>query len=172
LVSQNDDSVEMMNENQTGVILEEDKVEKDLNDVEKGIGKVDMIDIVNKGMSAERIQNDEFHKENDEGNKFSYAKMVNNSNLNNKLSLIHTEVNDNGIEVKWDPSVSLDKAAPNALPLWVKLKNLPLEAWSSKGISDVASRLGTTLIMYQTTTNMCNLGNDRPGFAGVLVNVE
>nr|GEX45738.1 putative ribonuclease H-like domain-containing protein [Tanacetum cinerariifolium] len=77
----------------------EDKVEKDLNDVEKGTGKVDMIDIVNKGMSVERIQNDEVQKENDEGNKFSYAKMVNNSNLNNKLSLIPTEVNDKCIEV-------------------------------------------------------------------------
>nr|GEV15129.1 hypothetical protein [Tanacetum cinerariifolium] len=98
-VSQNDDFVEMMNENQTGVILEEDKVQKGLNDVEKGIGKVDMIDIVNKGMPAERIQNDEVQKENDESNKFSYAKMVNNSNLNNKLSLIPTGVNDNGIEV-------------------------------------------------------------------------
>nr|GEV31126.1 hypothetical protein [Tanacetum cinerariifolium] len=186
LVSQNDDFVEMMNENQTRVTLEEDKVEKDLNDVEKGIGKVDMIDMVNKGMSAERIQNDEVQKENDEGYKFSYAKMVNNSNLNNKLSLIPTEVNDNGIEVvifdeeivnegskkweltKWDSSVSLDKAEPSALPLWVKLKNLPLEAWSSKGISVVASRLGTPIIMDQTTTNMCNLGNGRPGFARVL----
>nr|GFB43320.1 hypothetical protein [Tanacetum cinerariifolium] len=56
----------MMNENQTGVILEADKVEKDLNDVEKGIGKVDMIDMVNKGMYDERIQNDEVQKENDE----------------------------------------------------------------------------------------------------------
>nr|GEU31677.1 hypothetical protein [Tanacetum cinerariifolium] len=235
LVSQNDASVEMMNENQPEVTLEEDKVEKDLNDVEKRIGKVDMIDMVNKGMSAERIQNDEVQKENHEGYKFSYAKMVNNNNPNNKLSLIPTEVNDNGIEVvifdeeivnegnkkweltvceyfmgykmsyqemrynifkmwgkyglksvipngngiflfkfksveglksvtemgpwmvngkpifvqKWDPSVSFDKAEPSALPL-----------------------LGTPLIMDQTTTNMCNLGNGRPGFARVLVNVE
>nr|GEW63044.1 hypothetical protein [Tanacetum cinerariifolium] len=73
---------------------------------------------------------------------------------------------------KWDPSVSLDKAEPSAQPLWVKLKNLPLETWSSKGISAVASRLGTPLIMDQTTTNMCNLGNGRPDFARVLVNVE
>ncbi|GKC84706.1 RNA-directed DNA polymerase, eukaryota, reverse transcriptase zinc-binding domain protein, partial [Tanacetum coccineum] len=40
----------------------------------------------------------------------------------------------------WDPSVSLDIAEPNKLPLWVKLRNLPLEAWSTKGISVVASR--------------------------------
>nr|GEZ35754.1 RNA-directed DNA polymerase, eukaryota, reverse transcriptase zinc-binding domain protein [Tanacetum cinerariifolium] len=199
LVSQNDDSVEMMNENQTGVILEEDKVEKDLNDVENGIGKVDMIDMVNKGMSAERIQNDEVQKENDEGSKkweltvcayfvgynMSYQEMRYNIFIMwRKCGLKSVIPNGNGIFLfkfksaeglkyvtemrpwmvngkpmfvqKWDPSVSLDKAEPSAQPLWVKLKNLPLEAWSSKGISVVASRLGTPLIMDQTTTNMHN----------------
>ncbi|GJU74804.1 RNA-directed DNA polymerase, eukaryota, reverse transcriptase zinc-binding domain protein [Tanacetum coccineum] len=29
---------------------------------------------------------------------------------------------------KWDPTVCLDRAEPNKLPLWVKLRSLPLEA--------------------------------------------
>ncbi|GJX79146.1 RNA-directed DNA polymerase, eukaryota, reverse transcriptase zinc-binding domain protein [Tanacetum coccineum] len=149
--------------------------------------------------------NADSQKDHDEGKKFSYAKIVNNSNLSNKLNLIPTEINDDGIEVvifdedivsegskKWeltvcgyfvgykmsyqemrynifrmwgkfglksvipnDPSVSLDKAEPSKLPLWIKQKNLPLEAWSSKGISVVASRLGTPLIMDQMASSSC-----------------
>ncbi|GKB62957.1 RNA-directed DNA polymerase, eukaryota, reverse transcriptase zinc-binding domain protein [Tanacetum coccineum] len=73
---------------------------------------------------------------------------------------------------KWDPSVSLDKVEPNKLPLWVKLRNLPLEAWTTKGISVVASRLGTPLIMDQATTNMCKISYGKVGFARVLIDVE
>nr|GEX34492.1 hypothetical protein [Tanacetum cinerariifolium] len=73
---------------------------------------------------------------------------------------------------KWDPSVSLDKNELNKLPQWVKLRNLPLEAWTSKGISAVASRLGNPLIMDQTTTQICKAGYGRLGFARVLIDVE
>nr|GEU77833.1 hypothetical protein [Tanacetum cinerariifolium] len=76
------------------------------------------------------------------------------------------------VEEEQDPSVSLDKAEPSKLPLRVKLRNLPLEAWSSNGISAVASRLGNPLIMDQITTSMCKLGIGRLGFARVLVDVE
>ncbi|GJT80579.1 disease resistance TIR-NBS-LRR class family protein [Tanacetum coccineum] len=73
---------------------------------------------------------------------------------------------------KWDPTVCLDKAEPKKLPVWVKFRKLPLEAWSTKGLSAIASRLGTPLIMDQITTQMCNLGNGRVGFARVLIEVE
>nr|GEU33226.1 hypothetical protein [Tanacetum cinerariifolium] len=51
-------------------------------------------------------------------------------------------------------------------------RNLPLEAWSTKGISAIASRLGTPLIMDSVTANMCNAGNGRVGFARVLIEVD
>ncbi|GJY41346.1 hypothetical protein Tco_0428616 [Tanacetum coccineum] len=149
LDSQNDKSAKKMVESQTWVNREDDEVEKELNDVEKVNKKVDRIYMVNKSNAARKSRNDYSQKDNYEGKKLSYDKIVNNSSLNNKFNLIPTEVNDDGIEV-----------------------NLPLEAWSFKGISVVASRLGTPLIMDQTTTNMCNLGNSRPGFARFLVNVE
>ncbi|GJR50539.1 RNA-directed DNA polymerase, eukaryota, reverse transcriptase zinc-binding domain protein [Tanacetum coccineum] len=66
----------------------------------------------------------------------------------------------------------LRKPEPNKLTLWVRLRNLPLEAWITKGISDVASRLGNPLIMDQTTANMCKTGYGRVGFARVLIDVE
>ncbi|GJZ36928.1 RNA-directed DNA polymerase, eukaryota, reverse transcriptase zinc-binding domain protein [Tanacetum coccineum] len=171
LDSQNDEHVEKMNDSQTRVIRETVKVERDMNDVNYKVNEeVEGTDMATESDNSRNSQNADSHKDNDEGKKISYAKIVNKSSLDNKLNLIPTEVNDDGIEV--DPSVSLDKAQPCKLPLWVKLRNLPLEAWSSKGISVVASRLGTPLIMDQITTNMCNLGNGRPGFARVLVDVE
>nr|GEY42819.1 retrovirus-related Pol polyprotein from transposon TNT 1-94 [Tanacetum cinerariifolium] len=54
----------------------------------------------------------------------------------------------------------------------VKLRNLPLKSWTTKGISDAARRLGTPLIMDQITTNMCRVGNGGVGFARVLIDVE
>ncbi|GJY18232.1 RNA-directed DNA polymerase, eukaryota, reverse transcriptase zinc-binding domain protein [Tanacetum coccineum] len=53
-----------------------------------------------------------------------------------------------------------------------KLRNLPLKAWSSKGISAIASRLGNPLIIEEVTTSMCKMGNGRMGFARVLIDVE
>nr|GEY82131.1 hypothetical protein [Tanacetum cinerariifolium] len=47
-----------------------------------------------------------------------------------------------------------------------------VNAWSTKGISAISSRLGNPLIMDQVTTNMCNMGNGRAGFARVLIEVE
>ncbi|GJR88327.1 ATPase, F1/V1/A1 complex, alpha/beta subunit [Tanacetum coccineum] len=136
-----------------------------------------------------------------EGSKVSYAKIVNNNSLDNKLDIILTEINEDdvlsrtkfrnneGIQFviemgpwmvngkpmfmqKWDPSMSLDKSEPSKIPLWVKLRNLPLEAWTTMGISVVASRLGTPLIMDQVTTSMCKGGTGRFGFARVLIDVE
>ncbi|GKD29234.1 RNA-directed DNA polymerase, eukaryota, reverse transcriptase zinc-binding domain protein, partial [Tanacetum coccineum] len=170
LESKNNDQAEEMDDSQIGAFGEtvvEGMNESVNNLVSKEVGRTGMVDEMDNSVGGKEANS---QKDNVEGIKFSYANVVNNSNLDNKLNLIPTEVNDDGIEL--DPSVSLDKAEPCKLPLWVKLRNLPLEDWSSKRISVVASRLGTPLIMDQITTNMCNLGNGRPGFARVLVDVE
>nr|GEW22307.1 RNA-directed DNA polymerase, eukaryota, reverse transcriptase zinc-binding domain protein [Tanacetum cinerariifolium] len=52
------------------------------------------------------------------------------------------------------------------------LCNVPLEAWTTNGISALASRLGVPLIMYNTTAKMCKVGIGRVGFARVLVEVN
>ncbi|GKB23793.1 RNA-directed DNA polymerase, eukaryota, reverse transcriptase zinc-binding domain protein [Tanacetum coccineum] len=231
--SQNDEHMEKMNDSQTGVIRETVKVEKDMNDVNYKVNEeVEGTDMATESDNSRNSQNADSHKDNDEGKKISYAKIVNNSSLDNKLNLIPTEVNDDGIELvifdedivnegskKWELTIcgyfvgykmpyqemrynifrmcgkfGLKSVIPNGngvflfkfknteglrsvikIGPWMvngKPMNLPLEAWSSKRISVVASRLGTPLIMDQITTNMCNLGNGRPGFARVLVDVE
>ncbi|GJX09285.1 RNA-directed DNA polymerase, eukaryota, reverse transcriptase zinc-binding domain protein [Tanacetum coccineum] len=47
--------------------------------------------------------------------------------------------------------------------------NPPLEAWSNKGLSALASRIGSPLIMDAMTTRMCNQWMGSLGYARVLV---
>ncbi|GKE27956.1 RNA-directed DNA polymerase, eukaryota, reverse transcriptase zinc-binding domain protein [Tanacetum coccineum] len=73
---------------------------------------------------------------------------------------------------KWDPDVIIDKSDPKSLPCWIKLYNVPLEAWTVKGISTIASGLGKSLIMDKTTTKMCKGGACIFGYARVLVEIQ
>ncbi|GKC03922.1 RNA-directed DNA polymerase, eukaryota, reverse transcriptase zinc-binding domain protein, partial [Tanacetum coccineum] len=193
LDSQNDEHVENLDDSQTGVVRETVEVEKNENLVSKEIEGNGMVN----GKRSNENQNANSQRDQDEGKKFSYAKIVNNGSLDNKLNLIPTEVNDDGTEVvifveeivkegskKWELTVCGYfvgyKMSYQESRYTISGRNGTLDGkWetnvctkSSKGISAVASRLGTPLIMDQTTTNMCNLGNRRPGFARVLVDVE
>nr|GEY25357.1 hypothetical protein [Tanacetum cinerariifolium] len=73
---------------------------------------------------------------------------------------------------KWSLDVCVEKVEPDRIPVWVKLFNIPLEAWSVKGISALASRLGKPLVMDDMTTNMCHNGTGRSAFARVLMEIE
>ncbi|GKC11628.1 RNA-directed DNA polymerase, eukaryota, reverse transcriptase zinc-binding domain protein [Tanacetum coccineum] len=73
---------------------------------------------------------------------------------------------------RWDIDVDINKVEPDVLPIWVKLVNLPLEAWTAKGLSAITSRLGKPVIMDSVTTQMCNQGIGRLGYARVLIEVE
>ncbi|GKE19778.1 RNA-directed DNA polymerase, eukaryota, reverse transcriptase zinc-binding domain protein, partial [Tanacetum coccineum] len=61
---------------------------------------------------------------------------------------------------------------PEKIPIWVKLVKLPLEAWTVKGISSIASSLDKPLIMDKVTTQMCTEGIDRIVFARVLMEMN
>ncbi|GJZ66378.1 RNA-directed DNA polymerase, eukaryota, reverse transcriptase zinc-binding domain protein [Tanacetum coccineum] len=57
------------------------------------------------------------------------------------------------------------------IPVWVKMRNVPMEAWSVKGISALASSIGKPVIMDEITAKMCVTGVGRVGFARVLVEI-
>nr|GEY43989.1 hypothetical protein [Tanacetum cinerariifolium] len=73
---------------------------------------------------------------------------------------------------KWSSEVCLDKPEPDKVPLWVKMFGIPLEAWSHKGISKLASSIGKPLIIDEMTANMCQFRRGRIGFASVLIEVD
>ncbi|GJU23584.1 RNA-directed DNA polymerase, eukaryota, reverse transcriptase zinc-binding domain protein [Tanacetum coccineum] len=54
-------------------------------------------------------------------------------------------------------------------PWLIRLVNIPLEAWSIRGISALASRLRRPIKMDQVTADMCRTGTGRLGYARVLI---
>ncbi|GJT55366.1 RNA-directed DNA polymerase, eukaryota, reverse transcriptase zinc-binding domain protein [Tanacetum coccineum] len=73
---------------------------------------------------------------------------------------------------KEDINMSIDKTEPDKLPLWVRLCNLPLEAWFINGINALASRIGKHLIIDAMTASMCKHVTGRIGYTKVLVEVR
>ncbi|GJR17132.1 RNA-directed DNA polymerase, eukaryota, reverse transcriptase zinc-binding domain protein [Tanacetum coccineum] len=73
---------------------------------------------------------------------------------------------------KWDPETVITKESPCKIPIWIRLLNVPLEAWSVRGISALASRLGRPIKMDQITTDICKTGTGRLGYARVLIKIR
>ncbi|GJS13861.1 RNA-directed DNA polymerase, eukaryota, reverse transcriptase zinc-binding domain protein [Tanacetum coccineum] len=73
---------------------------------------------------------------------------------------------------KWDPDVNFKKSEPCKIPIWIKLLNVPLEAWSVRGISALASMLGKPIMMDNTTAHMCHNGSRRVGYARILIEID
>ncbi|GJR85807.1 zinc knuckle CX2CX4HX4C containing protein [Tanacetum coccineum] len=73
---------------------------------------------------------------------------------------------------RWVAGICLNKPEPARIPLWVKIYNVPLEALNVEGISRIASRIGTPIIMDKVTTSMCERGYGRASFARVLIEVD
>nr|GEU34116.1 RNA-directed DNA polymerase, eukaryota, reverse transcriptase zinc-binding domain protein [Tanacetum cinerariifolium] len=73
---------------------------------------------------------------------------------------------------KWSIDMCRDKVEPKKLPVWVKMMNVPMEAWSVKGISALASSIWKPLIMDEVTTKMCVTRVGRISFARVLFEID
>ncbi|KAK4382667.1 hypothetical protein Sango_2849100 [Sesamum angolense] len=46
---------------------------------------------------------------------------------------------------KWEPSMALRKLKHTQVPVWIKLRHLPVELWTTDGLSTVASGIGKPL---------------------------
>nr|GEW95362.1 RNA-directed DNA polymerase, eukaryota, reverse transcriptase zinc-binding domain protein [Tanacetum cinerariifolium] len=73
---------------------------------------------------------------------------------------------------KGSPDVYFEKAETDIVPLWIKMFDIPLEAWSTKGISTLASSLGEPIVMDDMIAQMYKYGKGRIGYARVLVEVS
>lgn len=73
---------------------------------------------------------------------------------------------------KWSLDVCLIKSEHVTGPLWIKMYDVPLEAWTVQGISSLASSQGKPLSMDDMIARMCQYGKGRLGYARVLVEVD
>ncbi|GJT95057.1 retrovirus-related pol polyprotein from transposon TNT 1-94 [Tanacetum coccineum] len=97
-------------------------------------------------------------------------KFKNSDGLNNVLEKGPWMVKNKPLFVKkWCSEMGMEKLEPKCLPVWVKIINVPLEAWSVDGISVIASSLGKPIMMDNNTATVCHKGIGMLEFARVLV---
>ncbi|GJZ17124.1 RNA-directed DNA polymerase, eukaryota, reverse transcriptase zinc-binding domain protein [Tanacetum coccineum] len=100
-------------------------------------------------------------------------KFMNESGMNKVLELGPWMVHNKPLFLrKWDPTIGMENIELTKIPLWVSMVNVPLEAWSTEGISALASSLGRPIIMDNMTTKRCKLGEGRMDFARVLMEFD
>jgi hypothetical protein len=68
---------------------------------------------------------------------------------------------------KWKPGMQVLKLALSSVPVWVKFLHLPMEFWTSNGLSYVASGVGVPLYADKVTEEQKRLG-----FARVLIEID
>ncbi|GKG50187.1 RNA-directed DNA polymerase, eukaryota, reverse transcriptase zinc-binding domain protein, partial [Tanacetum coccineum] len=56
---------------------------------------------------------------------------------------------------KWNLNVDLLKEDVGNVPVWVKLHGVPITKFSEDGLSAIATKLGTPLMLDSYTSNMC-----------------
>lgn len=57
---------------------------------------------------------------------------------------------------RWRPGLVLCKPQINSVPVWVKVFNVPLQYWNSKGVTLIANEIGKPMAMDKITQKMCN----------------
>nr|KAJ0219831.1 hypothetical protein LSAT_V11C200050600 [Lactuca sativa] len=73
---------------------------------------------------------------------------------------------------RWRPGLVLSKPQIKFVPMWVKVFNVPLEYWNSKGITLIANEIWIPIAMDKITQKMCNEHWGRPAFMRFLVEMS
>ncbi|GJS84291.1 retrovirus-related pol polyprotein from transposon TNT 1-94 [Tanacetum coccineum] len=73
---------------------------------------------------------------------------------------------------KWTASVSLKKGEVTKVPVWVKLYNVPVLAYSEDGLSLIATQIGKPIMLDAFTSSMCVESWGRISFARALIEIS
>ncbi|GJX66997.1 cytokinin dehydrogenase 3-like protein [Tanacetum coccineum] len=73
---------------------------------------------------------------------------------------------------KWHPDENLLKEDVNNIPVWVKLHDVPVTAFSDDGLSAIATKLGTLLMLDSYTADMCMQSWGRSSYARVMIELR
>ncbi|XP_024978939.1 uncharacterized protein LOC112516149 [Cynara cardunculus var. scolymus] len=71
----------------------------------------------------------------------------------------------------WRPGLNLNSNLHDKIPLWVRIHDIPYDAWNDEGLSHIASKIGIPLAMDSWTANMCKYAAGKSAFARVLLEV-
>ncbi|KAJ0669380.1 hypothetical protein HanPI659440_Chr17g0700501 [Helianthus annuus] len=73
---------------------------------------------------------------------------------------------------EWSPSIKMEKEDINVVPVWVKMHDVPLAAFTDDGLSLVASMIGTPKLLDTYTASMCAESWGRSSYARSLIEVQ
>ncbi|GJU40841.1 hypothetical protein Tco_1193798 [Tanacetum coccineum] len=73
---------------------------------------------------------------------------------------------------KWNPDVNLLKEDVGNVPIWVKLHGVPMTSFCKDGLSVIATKLGTSLILDSYTFDICIQSWGRSSYARALIEVQ
>ncbi|GKD68119.1 retrotransposon protein, putative, ty1-copia subclass, partial [Tanacetum coccineum] len=73
---------------------------------------------------------------------------------------------------KWNPDVDLLKEDVGNVPVWVKLHGVPVTAFSKDGLSVIATKLGTPLMLDSYTSDMCLQSWGRSSYARLMIKLR
>ncbi|XP_021991376.1 uncharacterized protein LOC110888144 [Helianthus annuus] len=73
---------------------------------------------------------------------------------------------------EWSPSSVMVKEDITAIPVWVKMHNVPLSAFTEDGLSLLATKIGVPKMLDSFTTTMCAESWGRSSFARALIEVN
>ncbi|GJW40548.1 putative reverse transcriptase domain-containing protein [Tanacetum coccineum] len=73
---------------------------------------------------------------------------------------------------KWHPDENLLKEDVSIVPVWVKLHCVPMTAFNEDGLSAIATKLGTPLMLDSYTSDMCMQSWGRSSFARVMIELR
>ncbi|CAH1437448.1 unnamed protein product [Lactuca virosa] len=73
---------------------------------------------------------------------------------------------------RWRPGLALTKESHKSVPVWIKIFDLPLEAWSAENLCIIASKIGIALAFDSFTEDMCIEHKGRSAYARILVDMS
>ncbi|GKB58630.1 cytokinin dehydrogenase 3-like protein [Tanacetum coccineum] len=73
---------------------------------------------------------------------------------------------------KWHLDENLLKEDVSTVPVWVKLHGVPVTAFSEDGLSAIATKLGTPLMLDSYTSDMCMQSWGRSSYARVMIQLR
>ncbi|GKB32498.1 putative reverse transcriptase domain-containing protein [Tanacetum coccineum] len=76
------------------------------------------------------------------------------------------------LRLKKNPNVDLLKEDVGNVPVWVKLHGVPVTAFSEDGLSVIATKLGTPLMLDSYTFDMCLQSWGGSSYARVMIELR
>nr|GEX37417.1 hypothetical protein [Tanacetum cinerariifolium] len=73
---------------------------------------------------------------------------------------------------KWQPNENLLKEDFSTIPVWVKLHGVPVTAFSDDGLTVIATKRGTPLMLDSYTPDMCMQSWGRSSYARVMIELQ